>query len=60
MAGKAKVGKVDVDENPLVASRFQISSIPALMVFKNGQVVESAIGARPKAAIAALVTKHVE
>jgi thioredoxin 1 len=47
-AGKLKVGKVDVDNNPEVSMKFGIRSIPTLMVFKGGQVVEQIIGAVPK------------
>ena len=47
-AGKIKVGKVNVDENPGVSSKFGIRSIPALLMFKNGGVVEQMVGAQPK------------
>jgi thioredoxin 1 len=47
-AGKLKVGKIDVDNNPDVSLRFGIRSIPTLMVFKDGKVVEQIIGAIPK------------
>lgn len=57
--GRAKIGKVDVDANMKIASDFQISSIPTLMVFKNGQVVEQILGGRPKPALAALIDKHL-
>ena len=43
-----KVGKVNVDEQPELAAQFGIMSIPALMVMKNGKIVDQAIGARPK------------
>ncbi len=43
-----KVGKIDVDEQPELAARFQIQSIPTLMVFKNGELTQRVIGARPK------------
>ena len=43
-----KVGKINVDEQPELAAQFQIMSIPALMVVKNGEVVNSPVGARPK------------
>jgi len=43
-----KVGKVNVDEQPELAAQFQIMSIPALMVVRGGQVVNSAVGAMPK------------
>lgn len=49
--GKVKVGKVDVDQNPQTASRFSIRSIPSLLIFKNGSVVEQIVGVRPKADI---------
>ncbi len=54
-AGTVKVGKVNVDEEPALAGRFGIASIPTLMVFKNGQLANTVIGARPKAAIEALL-----
>jgi len=50
-----RVGKVNVDEQPELAARFQIMSIPTLMVFKNGQAIRRVAGARPKAQILALV-----
>ena len=46
-----KVGKINVDENPELASRFGIMSIPTLMVMENGQILNQARGARPKKAI---------
>lgn len=47
--GKVKVGKVNVDHNPNVAMQFGITSIPAILFIKNGQVVDKLIGAQPKA-----------
>ncbi len=47
--GKAKIVKLDVDANPAVASKYGIMSIPSLLFFKNGQVVDKVIGAVPKA-----------
>lgn len=52
--GKLKVGKLDVDEVPEIAARYGISSIPTLMVFRNGVVVKSSVGVIPKAAIEAM------
>ena len=49
------VGKVNVDEEPELAAQFQIMSIPTLLVFKNGQLAQRAVGARPKDQILALV-----
>jgi len=46
--GKAVIGKVDVDANPNVSAKFGIRSIPTLLVFKNGEVVDKQIGAVPK------------
>jgi len=46
-----KVGKVNVDEQPELASRFGVISIPTLVVMKNGKIVNQAIGVRPKNAI---------
>ncbi len=55
--GKAKVVKVNVDEEPEIASKYGIMSIPTLMIFKNGQVVDQIIGAVPKNVIAGKLTK---
>lgn len=57
--GRAKIGKVDVDSNQKLAGDFQISSIPTIMVFKGGHVVEQIMGGRPKPAMAALIDKHL-
>ena len=53
--GLVKVCKLDVDEVPAVAQQYGISSIPTLMVFKNGAVVHTAVGVQPKAAIEAML-----
>lgn len=49
--GKAVVGKVNVDENASVSAKFGIRSIPTLLIFKNGQIVDKQIGAVPKAVL---------
>ena len=46
-----KVAKINIDENPELASQFGIMSIPTLMVMENGQILKKALGARPKHAI---------
>jgi thioredoxin 1 len=51
VAGKAKVGKVNVDENPALATRFVIQSIPTLLYFVNGEAQEQSVGAPGKRAI---------
>ena len=54
--GKAKIVKVDVDDEPEVAARYGVSSIPALLLFKGGQQVGQLVGAHPKATISTLIT----
>ena len=48
---KITVAKVNIDENPEIARRYQIMSIPTMSVFSGGEVVKSIVGAKPKAAI---------
>ena len=48
MDGKLKVVKVNIDENPATPSRYNVRSIPTLLLFKNGQVAATKIGAEPK------------
>ena len=50
-----KVGKINVDENPELSSRFGIMSIPTLVVMEDGKIVNQAMGARPKKAILAML-----
>jgi thioredoxin 1 len=49
--GKVKIAKLDVDENGATASRFNIRSIPTLLFFNNGQVVDQIVGSAPKQAL---------
>jgi thioredoxin 1 len=58
-AGKLKVVKVDVDQNPDISGRLGVMSIPTLMVFKGGQMVERIMGAVPKPAILARLKPHL-
>ena len=46
--GKVNVGKVNVDNNPQISMNYGITSIPAILFFKNGQVVDKIVGAQPK------------
>jgi thioredoxin 1 len=57
--GKLKVGKVDVDSNQQTSMQFGIRSIPTLLIFKNGRVVEQIVGAVPKQALMDKVSKHL-
>ena len=57
--GKVKVCKINVDEAPNTASRYGVMSIPTLLVFKNGKVVDNIIGAVPKAEIASAIKLHI-
>ncbi|HMS55195.1 MAG TPA: thioredoxin [Fimbriimonadaceae bacterium] len=58
-AGKAKVFKVDVDANGEIAQQFGIMSIPALLVFKNGQVVDRIVGGVPQPMIEDMLNKAI-
>ena len=53
--GDIKVGKVNVDEQPELAAEFGVMSIPTLLVFKNGKLVNQSVGARPKSGVLALL-----
>jgi thioredoxin 1 len=57
--GKLKVAKMDVDANPRTSMQFGIRSIPTLIIFKGGQVVEQIIGAVPKRHLVEKVTPHL-
>lgn len=57
--GKLKVVKVDVDENQDISGRYNVISIPTLMLFKGGQMVERMTGALPKPAILAKIAPHL-
>lgn len=57
---KLKVGKVDIDNNQRVAEQFGIRSIPTLLLFKGGKVVETIVGALPAAKIQAKLSPHLQ
>lgn len=56
--GKAKIVKLDVDENQGTASKYGIMSIPTLLLFKDGEMVDKVVGFQPKEALAQLIEKH--
>jgi len=55
--GQLMVAKMDVDSNTQIASQYKIMSIPSLLIFKNGQLVDQVVGALPKAQLLNYVTK---
>jgi thioredoxin 1 len=57
--GKLTVGKLNVDDNPNTAFKFQIRGIPAVLLFKDGHVVESVVGLAPKEDFKKVIDKHV-
>ena len=58
-AGKVTVGKLNVDDNPNTAFKFNIRGIPAVLLFKGGQVVEQVVGLAPKEDFKLILDKHV-
>ena len=59
LAGKLTVGKVNIDVEQETAVKYQVMSIPTLLVFKGGQVVEKIVGALPKAELLSRIKPHV-
>jgi thioredoxin 1 len=59
LAGKVKIVKLNVDENPQTASKYNIMSIPTLMLFKNGEMASRQVGAAPKAKLEQWITAAV-
>lgn len=57
--GKVNVGKVNVDENPQISMNFGITSIPAILFIKGGQVVDKLVGAQPKANFVKKIEQHL-
>lgn len=56
---KVIFGKVNVDENPSIANKFRIASIPTLIFMKNGQIIENLVGFRPKQEIAKIINENI-
>ena len=59
LAGKVKVGKLNVDENPNVSQKYMVMSIPTLMIFKNGTIVKQFIGVQSKQTILGELNKLI-
>ena len=59
MDGKANVVKVDVDENQSLAARYEVMSIPTLIVFKDGEPVDKVVGFQPKENLVQVIEKHL-
>jgi len=58
-AGKLKVAKINVDESTAVATKYQITSIPTFIVFKNGEVADRALGALPRSEFVKLIDRNL-
>jgi thioredoxin 1 len=59
MSDKVKIVKLDVDDNQETAAKFGVMSIPTLLIFKNGEVVDKVVGFQPKEALENVIEKHV-
>lgn len=59
LGDKAQFFKLNVDDNPVTSAQYKIASIPTVMVFKGGNIVETIVGFRPKEAIKGLIEKHI-
>ncbi len=58
-AGRVKVGKLNVDENPTITMKYMVRGIPTVMLFKGGQIVDQVVGNVDKATIGQMVDKHL-
>mgnify|MGYP001208197396 FL=1 len=59
LEGKALIGKVNIDENSEVPVTYGVRNIPTLLVFKNGQIVETLVGNQPKSTLVELLESHI-
>ena len=57
--GKAVIAKLNVDDNPMVAQRYGVTSIPTLMMFKDGKLVDRMVGAAPKGALQQFIDRNL-
>jgi len=58
-AGRLKVAKLDVDRSPQTATKFRVRSIPSILFFKQGQLVDTVVGAVPKSQLTDRIEKHL-
>ena len=58
-AGKAKIAKIDVDSQGELAVRYNVMSVPTMIIFKNGEIVDQSIGALPKPHFVDMLSKHI-
>jgi len=58
-AGKLKIGKLNVDQNPKTATAYGIRSIPTLLLFKDGKIVQQMVGVKTKAELESILDKHL-
>ena len=58
-AGRLKIGKLNIDDNPTTAASFNVRGIPTLMLFKNGEAVETKVGALSKSQLTAFIDSHL-
>jgi thioredoxin 2 len=59
MAGRLRVAKINIDENPVTATRFNVRSIPALLILKEGKEIDRIIGVQPKSEISRRLERHL-
>ena len=57
--GRVKVGKLDVDANPATAARFNVRSLPSLLLFRDGERIDTIVGAAPKSALEQRLQQHL-
>ena len=57
--GRAVIGKVNVDDNPMIAQKFGVTSIPTLMMFKDGKLVDRVVGAMPKGELQKFIDRNL-
>lgn len=58
-AGQANICKVNVDEEPTLAERYNVATIPTVLLFKSGDLLEKSVGAKPKQQFIELIKKHM-